>query len=84
MSFNRNDQNQFGYIDEYTLAQAVPQAMQQTYNWMGLGLLLTAAVAWFSQDLAFERSASISICDARRVRHRTGHCVVAQRPNYDP
>ena len=51
MSFNRKDQNQFGYIDEYTLAQAVPQAMQQTYNWMGLGLLLTAAVAWFSQDL---------------------------------
>lgn len=51
MSFNMNDQNSFGYVDEHQMAQALPQAMLQTYNWMGLGLLITAAVAWFSQDL---------------------------------
>ena len=52
MSFNNfEEQNQSGFLDEHQLAQAVPQAMLQTYNWMGLGLLLTAAVAWFSQDL---------------------------------
>ncbi|MEM8860061.1 MAG: Bax inhibitor-1/YccA family protein [Chloroflexota bacterium] len=49
---NFNDQpDQFGYYNESQLAQALPEAMLRVYNWMGLGLLLTAAVAWFSQDL---------------------------------
>ncbi|MEM9773665.1 MAG: Bax inhibitor-1/YccA family protein [Chloroflexota bacterium] len=49
---NFNDQpDQFGYYNETELAQALPEAMLRVYNWMGLGLLLTAAVAWFSQDL---------------------------------
>lgn len=43
--------DQFGYYNESQLAQALPEAMLRVYNWMGLGLLLTAAVAWFSQDL---------------------------------
>lgn len=53
MSFNMQDEqpDQFGYYNEGKLAQSLSAAMLQTYNWMGLGLLLTAAVAWFSQDL---------------------------------
>ncbi|MFK7806010.1 MAG: Bax inhibitor-1/YccA family protein [Anaerolineae bacterium] len=53
MGFNlKNDSpDQFGYYDEGKLTQALPEAMLNVYTWMGFGLLLTAAVAWFSQDL---------------------------------
>ena len=53
MNFNDlpDQPDQFGYYNESQLAQALPEAMLRVYNWMGLGLLLTAAVAWFSQDL---------------------------------
>ena len=54
MNFNDDSPNQFGYYDEGKLAQALPEAMLNVYTWMGFGLLLTAAVAWFSQDLLLQ------------------------------
>ncbi|MFT5196590.1 MAG: FtsH-binding integral membrane protein [Cellvibrionaceae bacterium] len=53
MGFNlKNDsQDQYGYYDEGKLSQALAEAMLNVYTWMGFGLLITAAVAWFSQDL---------------------------------
>lgn len=53
MGFNLNDNSsdKFGYFDEGKLSQALSEAMLNVYTWMGFGLLMTAAVAWFSQDL---------------------------------
>ena len=53
MGFNFKDDSpdQFGYYDEGKLTQALPEAMLNVYTWMGFGLLLTAAVAWFSQGI---------------------------------
>ena len=56
MSFNlgNNQPDQFEYYDEGKLAQVLPDAMVRVYTWMGMGLLLTAVVAWFSQDLLLQ------------------------------
>lgn len=52
--FNKEQPNQYGYYDEAQLTKALPDAMVRIYTWMGMGLLLTAVVAWFSQDLLLQ------------------------------
>ena len=48
------DQLKKGYFSESELSSATSDAMRRVYNWMGLGLLLTAVVAWFSQGLLIQ------------------------------
>lgn len=42
------------YIDDIELSNATSDALRRVYNWMGIGLLLTAVVAWFSQSLMIQ------------------------------